>query len=228
MARFPNTLAGYIDSQSSFEVSGNVIACAARTPAVTPGLDSSVAVFFYPEEETYDYRIFLTDNVGNWSDHEAYKGQGFIDTDPVFGGKLRKFVLEGARREQWAIVSFVKHDQIHLSNPIRIKGAERPTEYSSDVVITGNGPTFCWDNGLHPDNAIYFQVITDPQGAFISGTYTFDKCYTHYQLDNVVLNITDPGADTDLEFAQWHHFTLMGVSEDNWVNLVIEQEFIAP
>lgn len=229
VALYPDTLEGYIQSQSHFDVSGEVIACAARVPALTPGLDSSIAIFFYPESESYDYKLFLTEGgEAGAPGNSAFNGAGYIDPDPVFGGALKKFVLDSARREQWAVVTYVQRDMIHISEPIQIKGAERPTEYSSEVNISGSGPTFCWSDGLHTDNSLYLQVISDGDGNMISGTFTQDKCYTHYQLDNVVMNITDTGNDPNLEFAEWYRFTLMAISPENWVNLVIETDFFAP
>ena len=75
-----------------------------------------------------------------------------------------------------------------------------------------------------PENVIYFQVISDTDNNLISGTYTIEKNFTFYDLDNVVFNITDPNANPTLEPNKTYNFTLMGVSEDNWVNLFMEKE----
>ena len=76
---------------------------------------------------------------------------------------------------------------------------------------------------LH-DNAIYFQVISDTNDDFLSGTYTFEKSFQYYVLDNVVLNITRE-TPPQLATTQPYNFTLMGVREDNWVNLFIATSF---
>jgi len=59
----------------------------------------------------------------------------------------------------------------------------------------------------------------------LSGTYTFEQHFSYYVLDNVVLNITEETPPV-LETATPYNFTLMGVSEDNWVNLFIQKSFI--
>jgi len=60
----------------------------------------------------------------------------------------------------------------------------------------------------------------------ISGTYTYDRAFTVYDLSNVVLNITDTTFVPTLEPNQNYNFTMMGVSEDNWVNLFIRKTFV--
>ena len=79
---------------------------------------------------------------------------------------------------------------------------------------------------LELSNVIYFQVISDANNTLISGTYTIDKWFQYYNLANIVLNITI-GTPPNLIPSDEYNFTLMGVSEDNWVNLVVEKSFIA-
>ena len=50
--------------------------------------------------------------------------------------------------------------------------------------------------------------------------------FQYYKLDNVVLNVTRETPPA-LQLGMNYGFTLMGVSEDNWVNLVIEKNFEA-
>jgi len=59
----------------------------------------------------------------------------------------------------------------------------------------------------------------------LSGTYTFDSNFRYYDLDNVVLNITRQ-QPTDLVVDSTYNFTLMGVTEDNWVNTFLQKEFV--
>ena len=115
-----------------------------------------------------------------------------------------------------------------MSNPIKLKINTKPTEVNADlltIIDDGVTPTFRWDDGLIPENAIYFHVVSDLDDNLISGTYTFDREFTFYDLDNVVLNITDPSTTPLLEPNQEYKFTMMGVSLDNWVNLLIETRF---
>jgi hypothetical protein len=67
-------------------------------------------------------------------------------------------------------------------------------------------------------------VVSDAQNNLLSGTYTYEKRYRYYELDNVVLNITK-GVPPALKNNALYNFTLLAVSEDNWVNLFSEIEF---
>jgi len=58
----------------------------------------------------------------------------------------------------------------------------------------------------------------------LSATYTFDKMFQYYKLDNVVLNVTEE-EPPNLVVNDTHGFTLLAVSEDNWVNLFSEVIF---
>ena len=87
-------------------------------------------------------------------------------------------------------------------------------------------PKFVWEDNAVGDNAIYFQVISDDQNNLISGTYTYDNYFQFYDLENVVLNITTQ-TPQPLTLNQEYNFTLMDVSEDNWVNWVVLKTFEA-
>jgi hypothetical protein len=91
-------------------------------------------------------------------------------------------------------------------------------------VSTREMPVFMWDDGAIKENKIYFEVISNTKDELLSGTYTFQKRFQYYKLDNVVLNITQ-GIPPQLNPIHSYNFTLMGVSEDNWVNLFIEKSF---
>ena len=79
-------------------------------------------------------------------------------------------------------------------------------------------PIFEWQDGVFDDTAIYFQAVLTENDDLLSATYTFDKNFQYYNLDNVVLNITEEEPPS-LEQAFNYGFTLLAVSEDNWVNL---------
>ena len=130
--------------------------------------------------------------------------------------------------EKWVILSFFENDTLHLSNPIRLKHKTLPTEYTDEIAISTQEPgmpVFEWEDGTIEENAIYFQVISDATDEFLSGTYTFDQRFQYYVLDNVVLNITEEEPPALVE-GDLYNLTLMGVSEDNWVNLFIQRSFI--
>ena len=88
-------------------------------------------------------------------------------------------------------------------------------------------PKFSWDDGRIKENAIYFQVISDDEGNLLSGTYTTDKHFTYQDSSNVVFDINRTWP-SDLIAGEDYNFTLMAVSLDNWVNLVIQKSFSIP
>ena len=126
------------------------------------------------------------------------------------------------------VVTYKTPGKLHVCTPIRLKTNEKPTETNAALVEideAGVHPSFSWEDGLIRENVIYFQVISDEAGNLISGTYTIEKAFTFYDLSNVVFNITDSTTTPALEPNKIYRFTLMGVSEDNWVNLFSEIPF---
>jgi len=205
---------------------GNVIACA----ATQNGNASLTNVFYYPEDGASDIRYYEAESIDDDSlDYTKYRRQN-LDASNVFGGKLQRF-LRNSSSENWAIVTYVVAGKLHISNPIRIKNNSKPTVYQDEVGITYPStltPRFTWEDNAVDDNDIYFQVISqniNNVDEFISGTYTNDNFFQYYDTSNVVLNITD-GTPQDLEIDTEYNFTLMDVSDDNWVNLIIEDSFV--
>ncbi|WP_396636747.1 hypothetical protein [Maribacter sp. R77961] len=214
-----STLSSYLDANEI--VIDNVIACAASNQN-----DSLVSVFLYPRPGVTNiqyFEAFGDDSQKN--DFEAYERKALPLLD-VFNGFLKKFEVT-ITEEKWVIVSFEEDEKVHLSNPIRIKNSSKPTEYiATNVSVESNtiNPLITWEDGLYDDTKIYFQVITDADDTLISGTYTFDKFFRFYELENVVLNIT-PDTPDDLKPNVTYGFTLLAVSEDNWVNLFSVKNF---
>lgn len=194
----------------------NVIACAASSNSNT----NEISVFFYPRPGATNIQYYETEDAKvDKNDFDNYLPVIVPLTD-VFNGYLKKFEISSTI-EKWVIVSFDEAGQTHLSNPIRLKQNTKPTEYLPQNISTNtssNMPNFSWQDGRFMDTKIYFQVISDADNNLLSGTYTFEKQFQYYSLDNVVLNITK-GTPPNLEAETSYDFTLMGVSEDNWVNL---------
>ncbi len=192
----------------------NVIACAASNAE-----DSLVSVFFYPRERATNLRYFETvDATVDKTDFSNYTELTLRPVD-IFNGYLKKFEV-AVSEEKWVIVTFDEDGKTHLSTPIRLKQITKPTEYlpqNITVDTSSETPDFSWLDGTYDDTKIYFQVISDGQQNLISGTYTFERMFRFYELDNVVLNITR-GTPPALKMNLAYTFTLMGVSEDNWVN----------
>ncbi|SNY94520.1 hypothetical protein [Flagellimonas pacifica] len=214
-----NTLANMLNGRET--VPGNVIACAASNE------DSDVvSVFLYPRNGVVNISFYETESTTvDESDFSNYiKGDsGLLD---VFNGYLLKFEISPAQ-EKWVIVTFEEQGKVHLSNPIRLKQNTKPTEYlpqNVDIDDNGTMPIFSWQDGTFNDSAIYFQVVSDENDNLLSGTYTLDRLFQYYKLENVVLNITRE-MPPSLKLNNPYKFSLLAVSGDNWVNLFSEVEF---
>lgn len=222
-------LSEYLALNHFRELSGLIACAGGKEDGLFNDPSEGSSVFFYPIEGATDFQYFETDSLSDPSDYSQYKAK-LIDSEPIFNGYLWKFNNTKFTGERYGIVTYKTEGRIHVCNPIRIKTTVKPTEQNPDLMqVTEHGvnPMFVWDDGIIKENAIYFQVISDEDNNLISGTYTFDKNFTFYDLDNVVLNITDSLTIPRLIPNRNYTFTLMGVSEDNWVNLFIEKEFKA-
>ena len=220
-------LADYIEINQALDRT-DLIACAGGKPeGLFPDTASYIPVFFYPVEGAFDFRYFESERVDDILNFTHYQAKELAEA-PVFRGYLRQFINPVFEGERVGIVTYRTPGKLHVCNPIRLKFNTTPTEINNALLTVeerGTTPTFSWQDGQIPENAIYFQVISDLEGNLISGTYTFDRQFTFYNLDNVVLNITDTTTIPTLSPDQTYRFTMMGVSEDNWINLWVEQEF---
>jgi hypothetical protein len=199
----------------------NVIACAALNQN-----DKDISVFFYPRPGVTNIQYFETQNTDVDKDDLKNYSTVIKPLQNVFNGYLQKFEVTSSE-EKWAIVSFDENGKTHLSNPIRLKQFTKPTEYLPQNISINeptSTPVFVWNDGRFDDTKIYFQVISDAQNNLISGTYTFEKTFQFYKLDNVVLNITK-GTPDALKKGNDYAVTLMAVSEDNWVNMIAVKQF---
>ena len=215
-----NTLATYLNT--SDVVLDNVIACAASNET-----DDLVSVFLYPRPDASNIKYFeATSDTIDKNNFESYEPIDAPVSD-VFNGFMKKFDVAIAE-EKWVIVTFEEDNKIHVSNPIRIKNLSKPTEYTAanvNIQENSTAPLITWEDGLYDDTRIFFQVISDADNNLLSGTYTVDQFFRYYELDNVVLNIT-PSTPPNLQPNSAYGFTLLAVSEDNWVNLFSVSSFV--
>ncbi len=215
----PFTLSVYTEGRS-IDL-GGVIACAASDEN-----SGDILTFYYPEAGATDIRFYQTEtaDIDN-SDFSNYI-RVFLNSAPFFNGYLGKFT-QASSHEKWIIVTFELDGEVKISNPIRSKQISKPTVWNDLVDIDQSEPgmpVFMWDHDAAGDNAIYFQVISDTQNNLLSGTYTYENHFLYYNTSNVVLNITTQTPPL-LISNDAYNFTLMGVSEDNWVNVVINKNF---
>lgn len=220
-------LADYIELNRSLEVADLVACAAGQEDGFLESAAEPTDVFFYPIEGATDFRYFEAESIADSMDFSQYIEKSLVD-EPIFNGYLWKFNNLPFSGEKMGVVTYKSPGKLHVCTPIRLKTNVKPTEINPDlleVMEDGVNPSFRWEDGAIKENVIYFQVISDLDGNLISGTYTVEKEFTFYDLSNVVFNITDPSATPTLEVNKNYKFTLMGVSEDNWVNLFFEKEF---
>lgn len=217
----------YIELNSDRELA-DLVACAGGRALGLLGMSTEPTdVFFYPINGARDFRYFEAENIADSSDFTKYIEKK-LDDEPVFNGYLWKFNNLPFSGEKMGVVTYKTEGKLHVCTPIRQKTNTKPTEVDNglgEVLENGTTPSFIWEDGEIEENVIYFQVISDEDNNFISGTYTIEKDFTFYDLSNVVFNITNPSISPTLEPNKNYNFTLMGVSEDNWVNLFIQKEF---
>ncbi len=214
------TLADLV-AQNDIEID-NVIACASGSQNA-----NEIIAYVYPRPDATDLRYFETASATvDKNDYTEYQ-EIDIPVQDFFNGYLKTFKRQTIE-EKWVIISFRESGILHLSNPIRLKHQTANTSFTDQVIVdqTEPGmPLFTWDDFSSEENAIYFQVVSDQTNELLSGTYTFEEQFQYYELDNVVLNIT---LETPPELISQtnYGFTLMGVSEDNWVNVLAQRSFI--
>ena len=219
----PRNLQEYLEL-NSYREPDNVIACAANADQ---NLSLSY-VFYYPIEGATEVRYYEADSLNvDENNFSNYRRKNLTEVS-VFGDKLSRFSRTDSE-ESWCIITYLTEGKLHKSDPIRLKNATSPTIWEDEVAINQSvtlSPKFTWSDFNITDNDIYFQVIANEDDDFISGTYTIDNYFQFYNTDNVVLNITTT-TPVDLILDETYNFTLMAVSEDNWVNLVIQKSFVA-
>ena len=225
----PPTLQQYIAGHSGLRVSGTVIACAGGGKAVSMGdTNFPIAIYFYPIPDAAHFHYFESDSVDiNPRDYSQYREKS-LPIVPLFNGCLRRFKRGPLSHEVWGIVSDEAGGRLLLSNPIRLKYPVQQTQMGNELVhiqTNRTEPIFRWTDGAVKNNAIYFEVVSDSAGNLISGTYTDEKHWQFYHLDNVMFKIHDVHPPPTLEPETAYTFTLMGVSKDNWVNMMARKPF---
>ena len=228
-----DNLADYItDNPDNRLVRDSLIACAlGGQMGLFTNESLPVSILFYPEGNASDFKYFETENIEvNPEDLENYQLKELGDS-PIFNGYLRRFERAAIDRNTWGRVTFIKDGNLHISNAIRLKYNDKPTEYNPDLLAVDQSeklaPNFTWEDGVIPENVIYFHALLDASGELVSGTYTFDRQFQFYNLSNVVLNIRDINPPPSLTPNEAYTLVIMGVSIDNWVNLLLETSFIA-
>lgn len=226
-----DNLAIYISENEAFPlVKDSLIACALGGQSTFLEDDQfPLSILFYPEGEPKNFRYFESSSANiDPNDYSNYQLQN-LSEQPIFNGYLHSFQRTEISENLWGLVTYEKDGKLYISNPIHLKFPETKTEFNNGLLTLDQSdnlePRFTWEDGEQKDNVIYFHVILDENGDLLSGTYTFDRTFQFYNLSNVVLNIRDTNPPPALEPNSKYTFVLMGVSVDNWVNLVIAKPF---
>ena len=216
----PRNLQEYIDENSNVEEKA-IFACAANDPSNT----SKASIFYYPEAGASDVRYYeLTAATLDETVYANYKRQNLASKE-MFGGKLQRLSRSGSS-ESWCLVTYVVQGVLRISEPIKLNNTSKSTAYSKDVFIdykTIIEPNFTWEDGARNESVLYFQVVTDEEEDFISGTYTEDTFFQYYDETKENINTTTPKT---LQEDEVYNFTMMGIGVDNWVHIIIEEQFI--
>ncbi len=221
-------LSEYLDQNLDL-VRADLVACAGgKSDGFLGTAIEPTDIIYYPVTGAVNVRYFETEQLSDPLDFANYK-EVILESESLFNGYLQKFNYSEFSGERMAVVTYETPGKLHISNPIRLKTNTLPTEVDvTDIIINNEenlNPSFSWTDGSIDENIIYFHVVSDAEGNLISGTYTTEKKFTFYDLSNVVFNITDPNSSPTLERNQDYTFSLMGVSEDNWVNLFLQKRF---
>lgn len=217
----PDSLAS-LTSSIPFQT-GTVIACASGSQN-----PNEVIAYVYPRPGVRDLRFFETnDATVDALDYSNYQEIDVVPQD-FFNGYLNSIVRE-VSQEKWLILTFMEGDTLQLSNPIRLKHKSQNTIFTDDITITSavqTMPEFNWEQNVQPSDAIYFQVVSNSSNDLLSGTYTIEPQFQYYNTQNVVLNITRDLPPPALIEGLNYGITVMGVSEDNWVNFLVSRSFL--
>lgn len=227
--RAPRTLQEYLDINSNRELD-SVIACAASASGST----NVSYIFYYPIDGATEIQYYETENTTvDENEFSNYRRKN-LSTSAIFGEKLKIFSRTSSE-DSWGIVTFLTNGKLHKSDPIQLKIKSKPTKWTNEVTIDYSEgttePTFIWSDFTITDNFEYFQVLYDEENddgesQFISGTFTKEKKFQFYNTANIVSDINGGTTPIDLVVDEEYIFTMMGISEDNWVNLMIEKSFV--
>ena len=151
-----------------------------------------------------------------------------LDEELVFGLQFRQF-SRVEDHESWYIVTYQIDDIIYRSDPIQLKNKSQPTVWkaATDLEVTFPEtlvPLFTWSDFGITTNDRYFHLITTNSSSFISGVYTQQNSFKYNDFSNTTSNIntiTPP----DLILENTYKTKVLGISNENWVNLVIEKSF---
>ncbi|MFL3660527.1 MAG: hypothetical protein ACI6PN_02130 [Polaribacter sp.] len=219
----PRNLEEYITINADKEIT------ATRAFAGTAnGNKGETYIYFEPIGAAFDFRYYETEDTSvSPSDFSNYKRRSLTDISQ-FDGEFRRFSHSSAA-EVWCLVTYISEGKLHISAPIRTKNQTRQTEWKTTVAIdntTTLKPVFTWLDTSDAESETYFQVFTKKDASLLSGTFTVENTFQYYNEDNIIGKI-HTGTPEELVLDEDYKFFLFGISSDNWINMVIQNIFIA-
>ncbi len=223
------TLQAYIDDHPEWQSHNELVACAAGgQQGFLDDANAPLSMFFYPKLYSTNFKYYETLRADINQDDLSLYVEKEAAFEPLFNGFMARFPLSEPSSDRWARVSFVSNDTLWYCKPVRFKMQSKPTLFAPDQleinIEGGITPIITWQD-QDDANIIYFQILVDERGDAISATYTEDKIFKYYDTSNVVFNVTRPGPVLPLQADKNYSVVLMGISSDNWVNLIMQKTF---
>lgn len=224
-----NTLQTYIDDHPEWQPHNELVACAAGgQEGFLDDPEAPLSMFFYPKLYSTNFTYYETNDGDVDPNDLAQFVEKEVAFEPLFNGFMARFPLPEPTSDRWGCVSFVSQDTLWYCKPVHYKMQSKPTIFTSDrmqIQLESDFiPTITWED-QDRENIIYFQILVDERGDAISATYTEDKKFKFYDTSNVVFNVTRPGPVLPLQPNKEYSVVLMGISSDNWVNLIMQKSF---
>jgi hypothetical protein len=192
------------------------------------GNENLSLIYVYPKTNAFNLRYYETENTSvNQNDFTKYRRK-MLEEELVFGLKFRQF-SRAEDHESWYIITYQIDDVIYRSDPIQLRNKTQPTVWKggTDMEVTFPEtllPLFTWDDFGITTNDRYFHLVTTASSSFVSGVYTQQNTFKYNDFSNTTSNIntiTPP----DLIFEDTYRTKVLGISNTNWVNLIIEKSF---
>lgn len=196
--------------------------------ASADGNDNLSYIYFYPETNARDFRYYETESTSATLDENDFTNyrRKMLTSEAVFGAKFRRFSWTDDV-ESWYIVTYEINEVIYKTSPIQLRNISKPTEYENVITTTFPQtlkPLFTWEDYATTNNN-YLHLITDSSSSFVSGVYTEEKTFTYNDFSNTTSNLNSD-TSPDLVLEDEYKCTIMGLSADNWVNLIIQDSFV--
>lgn len=225
-----NSLQAYINDNSEWTSFNELIACAAGGQSgFLDDPEGPLSMFFYPKPYSTNFKYYETSSINDDPADLALYQEREVPQETLFNGFMKRFILPEPSEDVWARVSYLSNDTLWYCKAVKVKYNANPSLFAPEFCEINFSsplePIFIWEDEPNDENVIYYQLVSDERGDALSATYTYEQQFQFYNTDNVVLNVTRPGPVLPLQSDKDYNFVLMGVSEDNWVNLIVAKSF---